>query len=76
MHDSIIDRLMTWLKMTEVDFDSDGESLHNILTPISIVIICISFTVEVWLMGINKQISDIVDLQQSFDMRRDSFPLL
>ena len=62
--------------MNEVDSHSKGESLHKILTSITIGIICIFFTVEVWFMGMIKQIYDIVDLQQGYDLRRESFPLL
>jgi len=34
------------------------------------------FTIEVWFMGMNKQIAYINGLQQNFDLRRKSFPLL
>lgn len=62
------------MKITEVDSHSEGESLHKILTPIIICIICIFFIVEVWFMGMSRQIYDIVDLQQSSDLRREIFP--
>lgn len=62
--------------MTKVDSHSEGESLHKILTPITIEILCIFFTIEIRFMDMNRQISNIVDLQQSSDLRRESFPLL
>lgn len=72
MHESIIDRLMT----TEVDSHSEGEYLHKILTPITIGIICIVFNIEILFMGMNRQISDIVDPKKSSDMRKEIFPFL
>ena len=61
--------------MTEVDSHLEGESPHKILTRITIGITCIFFTIEIRFMNMNRKISDIVDLQQSFDLRRESFPL-
>lgn len=62
--------------MTEVDSHSKGKSLHNILTPITIGIICVFLTTEIRFMDMNRKISENVDLQQSFDMRRERFPLI
>jgi len=67
---------MTSMKMTKVASHLEGESLHKILTPIIICIVFIFITIEVWFMDMNRQVSDFVGLQQSFDLRRESFPLL
>ena len=53
LHDSSKYKLMTWKKMNEVDSLSKEESLLDILTHITIFIICIFCTyIEVWIMGI------------------------
>jgi len=64
MHDSImIDRLMFWMMMTKGSSHLEGETLHKIPTSIFICIGCMENSLLLKFSDVNRQISDVADLQ-------------
>ena len=63
------------MNMSELDSHSEGEPLYKVPSPTIICIICIICTIEILVMGMNRHVYDIDDLDQRFGLRKEKYSL-